>query len=88
MYPSACRPFLSWQIISTKHPVDKREDRGEVMAIILRVFAMVPMVVLWSGENVLQGTEIYPGIGMDQYRMYGNKNDVYVENSGGKSKNV
>ncbi|MNY61932.1 hypothetical protein D3C86_1986800 [compost metagenome] len=49
---------------------------------------MVPVVILRSRKDVFQWSEIHPGVGMDQYSMYGNKNDVNIENCCRKSENI
>ncbi len=53
MYTSTGRPFFARQIIGAENAVDKREDRGEVLTVIFWVLAMVPMMVLGRGNDIL-----------------------------------
>ena len=58
------------------------------MPVIFRIFTMVPMMVLWRCKNILDETEVNPGIGMNQYGVNGDKNDVNIEYRGRKSEYI
>ncbi len=88
MHTGTGRPGVAGQVVSSKHHINYREDGSEVFAVVLRVFAVVPVVVLWGGKNILQRAKIDPGISMYQHGMYSNENNIRIENSGRKTQHI
>ncbi len=88
MQTGTCRPFFTRQIVSTEYLIYEWEYGREVLAIVARVFAMVPVVVLRGGYDVLEETEIDARIGMDEHGVYSHENDIGIEGDGGKPKHI
>ena len=79
MQASAGGPLITGKIISAEYPVNKRKYSGEVFTIKLRILAMVPVMILWRGKDILYKSEIDPGICMYKYGMNRHKNNIGVE---------
>ena len=58
------------------------------MSIVFWILAMVPMVVLRSGENVFDEPKVNPCIRMDQHCMYCDEYDVNIEYSSRKTQHI
>ena len=86
--PGAFGPGIAWQIVSAENFIDKQEYGCKVFAIVPRVFAMVPVMVLGRGKNIFQEAKVDAGVCMNEHRMNGHENDIGIKSDLRKSKNI
>ena len=79
MQAGTFRPCFTRQMIGAKYLVNERKYGGEVLAVIFWILTMVPMMILWCGNDVFQKPKIDAGVGMDQYRMDRHENYVGIK---------